>query len=551
MFGSRLRQQQPTLPVSMMWLHLSCAAVSLLLWLTPVAARVVHVPGDALTVQAGLDDLTNGDTVEIARAVYPELLTGPPLSYVMIGEFEPDSGEAARPFVCATGLPGADTTGVFSLARFSRVIIENLRFQNGPMPDSALWYHRGIRSWADGVTMRNCVVDSTCNGFWQEEDSIGAVITLEDCEFRENLKHGVFSRTNNVIHAHNCSFTSLGTSETMLAICVGSSSFANCIFRGLQLSAAVFVLGQGFVIENCVFGPCQTTAFQPVIETQEIGGYFGGNHFQDCVYGSAVIYLRPDPNLLVEVRGNTFERCRGTGPQAFGVINVLAETDADTGSCARITDNVFTGNNGTVVSNGVFIYYSKAILNHNRFEPDSANGLPSVCMDTAWTWFLEDSVLLRDNLFSGCGYAAVGCSIMDARQNWWGDASGPYHEGLNPDAMGDTIAGSLQFIPWYTDTNFTVAREPKTLLPHDLQLSVAPNPFNPSTSIRYDLPRAAHVTLRVVNVLGREVAVLADEMKPAGSYHVTFDGTNLSSGVYFVRLEAGSFSQTRKLVLLK
>ena len=78
-----------------------------------------------------------------------------------------------------------------------------------------------------------------------------------------------------------------------------------------------------------------------------------------------------------------------------------------------------------------------------------------------------------------------------------------------------------------------------------------PNPFNPSTTIAYDLPKAGRISLRVFNLLGREVAVLKDGFSEAGSHRVVLDGSGMASGIYFARLEAGAFSQTKKLMLLK
>jgi len=78
-----------------------------------------------------------------------------------------------------------------------------------------------------------------------------------------------------------------------------------------------------------------------------------------------------------------------------------------------------------------------------------------------------------------------------------------------------------------------------------------PNPSNPKTKIDYQIPQDAKVVLKVYDVTGREVAALVNEFKSAGYYTTEFDGTNLASGVYFYKLEAGNFSKVMKMVLLK
>lgn len=78
-----------------------------------------------------------------------------------------------------------------------------------------------------------------------------------------------------------------------------------------------------------------------------------------------------------------------------------------------------------------------------------------------------------------------------------------------------------------------------------------PNPFNPSTTIRYGLPESADVTLEVYNLLGQRVAVLVNESRTAGYHDITFDASSLSSGMYIYRIQAGSFVETRKLMLVK
>ena len=78
-----------------------------------------------------------------------------------------------------------------------------------------------------------------------------------------------------------------------------------------------------------------------------------------------------------------------------------------------------------------------------------------------------------------------------------------------------------------------------------------PNPFNPTTSIEYSVPSSEYVTLKVYDLLGKEVSTLVDGSKSVGAYKVSFDAGNLPSGVYFYRLQSGSFSLTKKLMLVR
>jgi len=89
------------------------------------------------------------------------------------------------------------------------------------------------------------------------------------------------------------------------------------------------------------------------------------------------------------------------------------------------------------------------------------------------------------------------------------------------------------------------------LQPASFALSSYPNPFNPSTQLAFTLPERENVRLIIYDVTGREVAELADGSYPAGVHTVTFDGSALSSGIYFARLTAGRYDASRKIVLLK
>ena len=101
-----------------------------------------------------------------------------------------------------------------------------------------------------------------------------------------------------------------------------------------------------------------------------------------------------------------------------------------------------------------------------------------------------------------------------------------------------------------TDQIVTVANDES--IPNNFILEQNyPNPFNPSTTIMYSIPNSEFVTLKIYDVLGNELATLVNEEKPAGNYEVDFNAAGFSSGIYFYKLQAGNFVQTKKMILLK
>jgi len=78
-----------------------------------------------------------------------------------------------------------------------------------------------------------------------------------------------------------------------------------------------------------------------------------------------------------------------------------------------------------------------------------------------------------------------------------------------------------------------------------------PNPFNPITTIKYNLKQAEQVTLIIYDILGQKVKVLLDKRQKAGRYKINFDATGLANGMYFYRIKAGKFEKTRKMLIIK
>jgi uncharacterized delta-60 repeat protein len=113
-------------------------------------------------------------------------------------------------------------------------------------------------------------------------------------------------------------------------------------------------------------------------------------------------------------------------------------------------------------------------------------------------------------------------------------------------------SGSTVFVlARYLTSNMTGINEDKSL-PKSFALEQNyPNPFNPSTTIKYSIPKFGLVTIKIYDILGREVTTLINEEKNAGNYSVEFNASMLASGVYLYRISAGSFEETKKLVLIK
>ena len=98
----------------------------------------------------------------------------------------------------------------------------------------------------------------------------------------------------------------------------------------------------------------------------------------------------------------------------------------------------------------------------------------------------------------------------------------------------------------------SVEEEESEMMPASFELyQNYPNPFNPSTVIKFQVPNSSHVSIKVYDLIGREVAVLVDDIKEQGVYEINFDSKNLASGIYFYKMIAGDYTSVRKMNLLR
>lgn len=175
-----------------------------------------------------------------------------------------------------------------------------------------------------------------------------------------------------------------------------------------------------------------------------------------------------------------------------------------------------------------------------------------------WTKVGLDSLIVlsmanfRGSILAGTEKKGVFLST-DGGNSWTNtgipnDAVHSLAYGRNGIAFAGTNSGSI----YRTTEAVTSVKRDKDNIPDKFSLKQNyPNPFNPSTNIRFDLTQAAPVSLKVYDLLGREVAVLVNETLSSGSYSFSFDASNLKSGIYLYKIQAGNYSDVKKMIVLK
>ena len=105
----------------------------------------------------------------------------------------------------------------------------------------------------------------------------------------------------------------------------------------------------------------------------------------------------------------------------------------------------------------------------------------------------------------------------------------------------------------FYNTNFTIGvNQISTEIPVSYMIHQNyPNPFNPKTNIKFNIARLGNVKIVIYDVMGREIQILVNEKLQPGTYHVTFDGSNLAGGIYFYKFTAGEFASTKKMIMIK
>jgi hypothetical protein len=279
------------------------------------------------------------------------------------------------------------------------------------------------------------------------------------------------------------------------------------------LSEYLFFFGGAYI--SSAHSPNFATPVSPLLR-DDAGGFPSTNYFI-----STKRYFTPNGNT--SVTDSVFIPSGGliTGVKLFTLINKISVSDlsltliAPNGTSA----NIFTNSGG-------FSFDMMTIFS------DAADSLPGTIGNGGF--IAPFSPLVKPN-----NPLSVFNNIN--RQGWW---------KLRITQIGGGVPAFVN--GWGIQANIVTGIQQNTQAPDRFGLSQNyPNPFNPATNIKYTLPKDVNVKITIYDILGQEVSVPVNGFKKAGSYEFTFDGTNLSSGVYFYKAAAGDFTDIKKMTLLK
>lgn len=526
-------------------------ALSTVLVFVSVSNGVVHdVPAQYATIQVALNATNTGDTVRVAPGVYHEFLTCATNSLTLTGWHSADTLAEFRTILDPIPM-GLDTP---SVAVFSgdTIQVSNFAFYNRPEMRQPDWPTRtgGIRHTGTATFVTNCLFDSVSRAVYADN-----YIKASDSEFRGCLWHCLYASNTGIVQATRCNFDG---SRWWLVFGTSGSTFLNCTFRRSEPGGThlLQLYGQDLLVSGCTFGPSGRGFSLLVISPQ------GDCKITDCIFedvsGTPYLIEVPlncpvDADTPIVISNNIFRRYSSEGN--FGGTSALRLScqTQNAGYFGVVVNNFFhDGSTNGVNSSGIAIAGS-ADLAGNIFE----NLLPTTNPDVYASNTLQDTVRARNNQFLEPGIAAAaGNAYFDARENWWGDSTGPYHPSLNPEGQGTEVGNGVIFEPWLlqdpdsVDTN-SVADERVPLMADEYALSAYPNPFNATTTLSIHVAKPGEYDVVLFDVTGRATAKLFSG-QIAATHELQIAAENYATGVYFVRLQgAGNDLAVTKLVLLK
>ncbi|MBI5060150.1 T9SS type A sorting domain-containing protein [candidate division KSB1 bacterium] len=500
--------------------------------------RVLRVPLEIPTIQAALDSTSSGDTVLVGMHEYYEALLAPAHTFYLLGDVAPDTGDFARPTVDPSLMTDPVPRGCLTIPDGADAIVRNFRFRTRTSIAERA-HHSGIVCGEAHAVFEYCVMESLRTGL-RAIAAGSTLISLDHCIFRADSFYCIYAHQTTVT-ADYCDFSG---PDIYQLLCGSGSRITNCHFRDGD-HTLLGIGGIDVVVRGCVFGPSPPLNF-PALVCDNFGGSIIDNVFSNLQQGQEVLGVTIDCAQPLRITGNTFYQNRGAIMQPRAQIRFSC-LDGDQLQPVVLERNVLAACSVNGLSKALSIVAGVRAF-RNRISDMQPPRVPAVHSNTT------DSVVFRENVFMNNGFGmTLWNGEIDARWNYWGDSTGPFHPDLNPGGLGDEVSDFVLFEPWHPDTSFLDLPDPRAPSPTEFSLSVYPNPFNGHTRIRFVAPEPGVYSLELFDLLGRRVAEIWNGPSIA-TREIHFDASMLSSGIYFVRAKDAIFNRplaTQKLVLLR
>ncbi len=440
-----------------------------------------------------------------------------------------------------TGLGG----GIY--AELSSLQIDSCLFQNDTARMGA-----GIRAYnsdlrVDSAAFNNNFAFSQEGGIYWVADTAGFthayVLSIRRAGFHNNVAPNGYAAAL------------IAQSPTIQSI--ANVLFDRCQFSGNQASLvpALGISGafDGLVITNSII---QDNTASSRTSGLSFSGGVQGTVSNSLIAGNQIMGgtsvgagLSAGGNCQIDVVNCTF---------AFNVAGSGSALSVRSGTKVRVINSIFWRNTGQYISIGSASSAGGIVnMNYSNLQ----HGMDSISVYDSTSEFVWgpgnidgdpgflDTLTGDFHLSQGSHCISAGIDSMDVDSVWLRAPSTDIEQLPRPRPIG-TMPDMGAFEEQSVGPDGVRRNEPGIPARFKLEQNY-PNPFNPGTNIRYQIADSRNVRLTVYDVLGREVVVLVSERKAPGTYEVRFDGSSLASGIYFYRIRAGSYVETRKLVLLR
>jgi hypothetical protein len=521
----------------------------------------IHVPADYSTIQAGIDAASNGDMVLVADGTYIENInfSGKAITvasnFILNGDeshIENTAIDGSQPSHPDSGsvvifVNGEDTSSVlcgFTITGGTGLKIGARRYGGGiEIDNSAPIIRNNI------IEFNELIVDEAVQG-----SAIDVVVPYDNSTLIiENniIRNNTVQTTDNVFQTNGTIF--LYARDSGKAI-IRNNSIHNNVLTGESdlFGGGISILGVNspnyicYVDNNKIY-------MNEVTDTPGSSIQWGGGiYFQDVM-----VFVRN--NIIAfnsaEDGGGVYYYNSSSPPPVNPVLEnntIFGNNIALSGYGGALnTNRPYDIVNCIIWSNSSPQYYqSSATITYSNIEQAYPNGSNNISLEPE---FLDSTYFLLSN--------TSPCIDSGNPGPMYNDVEDPNNPGFALYPAQGTLANDIGHCGgpnslWWANTwpNIITSVENDFVdgISGSYKLNVNyPNPFNPNTIIKYQIPEISFVTLKVYDVLGSEVATLISEEKDVGNYEVEFDATSLSSGIYFYRLRAGQFVETKKMVLMK